>query len=105
METGQIKMIKASTDNPKKTASNMEAPIRWRLKNNKLHPMFNNALRTKKITIRANFSSAISLFQTIMAEIVAKIKRIVQTVPIINPGGVHDGRLMDLYQLMPPEVK
>lgn len=45
-----------------------------------------------------------NLFQTIRAEIAESMKIVVQTIPITEPGGVQTGRLMVLYQSIPPLV-
>jgi len=45
-----------------------------------------------------------NLFQTKRAEIADKIKIVVQTVPITEPGGVKSGRLIVLYQSIPALV-
>jgi len=45
-----------------------------------------------------------NLFQTIRAEIAESMKIVVQTAPITEPSGVQAGRLMVLYQSIPPLV-
>ena len=44
------------------------------------------------------------IFQKISAEAALNMKIVVQTAPIIEPAGVQEGRLMLLYQFIPPLV-
>lgn len=46
-----------------------------------------------------------ALLQAMMADIAARAKMIVHTVPITEPGGVNEGKLIVSYQSIPLEVR
>lgn len=102
LEIGQITDARSNTLIAKKIASTAEVRIRLWKKNKKLQVTLRKPFRRNSGTINVIF---FCFCQTINAEAVAKIKIIVQTIPIIFPGGVHAGRLIPSYQIMPLFVK
>jgi hypothetical protein len=96
--------IKNNTDKESAIDSNPAKNNKCFPKNKKLQKKFKKALSTNKPIITLNFLFLGYLFQTNIADIALKINIIVQTIPIIDPAGVKEGRFMVLYQSIPPPV-
>lgn len=71
--------------------------------------MLSRAFKRNALVIRGSLFFDVfffsTVFQTMMADIAARAKRIVHTVPINDPEGVKEGRLSVLYQSIPLDVR
>ncbi len=78
-------------------------PRRCKPKNNTLQPTLSTALKIKAKAI-VIFCFPLVLFQTIRAEMVARVNKTVHTTPITLPGGVNVGNLRVRYHCIPKVV-